>query len=282
MEDYCCDDDLAIAPLAELGIDVTSADWRTFDTQRHYDWVIVRSTWDYQRAADKFFSLLGRIDASASALANPLSVMRDNQDKRYLLDLQDQGIAIVPTTVLDSPSTSALRECLDTANGQDIVVKPVVSAGAERTHWLRAGADASVLAAAESDLAGLHVLVQPFLPEIQTDGEYSVFFFNGEYSHSIHKKPKSGDFRVQEEHGGLIHGVAPSGALLDAAKAALASLSEPTLYARVDVVKHRGAWLLMELELIEPSLYLRCDPLAPARFAHACKNYFSARSLANV
>ncbi|MBT8131764.1 MAG: hypothetical protein KJO35_05800, partial [Gammaproteobacteria bacterium] len=115
-------------------------------------------------------------------------------------------------------------------------------------------------------------LVQPFLPAIELEGEYSLFFFSGVFSHAILKIPKQGDFRSQEEHGSTIQPCRdPEKRLLKAANDALAVVSHDLLYARVDLVRKNNNrdFQLMELELIEPALYLRTDPEAPKRFAHA-------------
>jgi len=115
------------------------------------------------------------------------------------------------------------------------------------------------------------LLAQPFLNAITTEGEFSLFYFNGEHSHTILKTPQAADFRVQEEHGGIIRAVETENELRRAGDSALCAVGEKTLYARADFVRandDNGYWL-MELELIEPSLYLRTDPGAPERFARA-------------
>ncbi len=275
LESYVCDDDLAMEALEQSGVEVKTADWRTLKQWDEFDWAIVRSTWDYQSALHEFFTLLAAIDASPTKLANPLSVMNSNKDKRYLLEMQRAGVPIVPTKIVKSPTVADLRSFLADAGPDGMVVKPVVSAGAERTHWLVRGSAASDLEIAAKDLAGHIVLQQPFLPAIQTEGEYSVFYFNGDYSHTTIKQPKSGDFRVQEEHGGVITGVVPDPDLVTAAGHALATLEATPLYARVDLVRGEEGFLLMELELIEPSLYFSCDKDSATKFTAACHAYFA-------
>ena len=119
-------------------------------------------------------------------------------------------------------------------------------------------------------------MVQPFLQSIVGTGEYSVFYFGGKYSHTILKAPKADDFRVQEEHGGIISGVEPSEGLMAAANKAISAIGRSLLYSRVDLVLDAtGQFVLMELELIEPALYLRMDDGAPARFATAIDKWMS-------
>ena len=113
------------------------------------------------------------------------------------------------------------------------------------------------------------MLVQPFLAEIQTAGEWSLIFLGGEYSHATLKRPRAGDFRVQEQLGGSAEPARATPALIEQARAVVASISGPWIYARVDGLEIDGVFTLMELELIEPSLFLATDPQAPARFAEA-------------
>jgi glutathione synthase/RimK-type ligase-like ATP-grasp enzyme len=153
----------------------------------------------------------------------------------------------------------------------ELVVKPVVGAnavGAFRLHQGRWEQSASGVA---EFFRARPALVQPFVDSITTDGEYSLFYFDGAYSHAVRKVPALADFRVQEEHGASITAIEADGAMRSLADSALAALPQVPLYARVDVVRAGtgdGYWL-MELELVEPSLYLRMDPDAPARFADA-------------
>ena len=123
--------------------------------------------------------------------------------------------------------------------------------------------------------SGRRFMVQPFIENIQTEGEFSLFFFNGEYSHAIQKIPKAGDFRVQEEHGGDIVTVTPSADLLKTAHTVFSHIEPLPVYGRGDWVRGPdGRFLLMELELIEPSLYLRTDSGSAARFAAAFNQRF--------
>ena len=118
-------------------------------------------------------------------------------------------------------------------------------------------------------LAGREVLLQPFLPAVLNEGERSLVYFGGAFSHALDKVPIAGEFRVQEEHGGIITGVEPDSVSREAADAIVALIYPRPLYARVDLVRDQGRPLLMELELVEPSLYLRTNPGAPERFAAA-------------
>ncbi|MEM6646429.1 MAG: hypothetical protein AAF730_09270 [Bacteroidota bacterium] len=268
---YETDEALTEAPLAERGCTVeyvswtaAAADWSRFDA------VVIRTPWDYHKHVGAFLERLEAIEASGTPLLNALPLVRWNADKRYLRDLEQRSIAIVPTVwgEAEQPvSFEALFEQLDT---DAIVVKPVVSAGAMDTFRLQHPVSAEQKAQVEQPFAERPFMAQPFVKAVVTEGEFSVFVFDGAYSHCILKTPKAGDFRVQEEFGSRLVLVEPEPALLEAAERVLAVLDEVPLYARVDLVRMpSGTFALMELELIEPGLYFRLDPSSATRFAKA-------------
>ncbi|MEO0576646.1 MAG: hypothetical protein AAF004_14370 [Pseudomonadota bacterium] len=275
MDGYVCDDDVAIAPFADAGLDVETISWRAEAAWSTFDAVIIRSTWDYQHDHQAFFDTLRKISA-ATRLANPLALMRWNMDKRYLAELARDGVATVPTVFGEGLAPGQLPGMLESVT-EPHVIKPVISAGAERTFRIEPGMSEAQLAPIVAAHQKSAWMWQPFLTRITTEGEYSLFYFSGEYSHAILKTPKSGDFRVQEEFGGVIQAITPAAELRAAADQTLASLDSPPLYARVDLVRGNrdDAWQLIELELIEPSLYLRMDEQASARFAHAVNAWLS-------
>lgn len=269
---YVADDDLAIEPLDALGIDVETHSWRqTARDWAEFDLVVIRTPWDYQRDADRFLDVLDAIEIR-TALANPAAVARWNFDKHYLLELQQDGIDVV-STIWDEAYTAENFAIWQEALRSDVlIVKPTVSATAEHTYKLDVFDETLIDVFAERSF-----MVQPFVESIVTEGEFSLFFFNGEYSHTILKAPKTDDFRVQEEHGGIITSVRPEPAMLATANAVLGRISEKLLYARVDLVRYHGKFAVMELELIEPALYLRTDAEAPRRFARAIAEYLANR-----
>lgn len=267
MEGYVCDDGLALEPLAERDIKVETVSWRSDQDWSRFAAAIVRSTWDYQRYPSQFFQRLRAIDA-ATRLANSLDLMQWNMDKRYLAELAREGVATVPTVFgegLAPGQLAAMIEALDEPH----IIKPAISANAERTYPVQPGMPAEEIEAISAAHASSVWMWQPFLNNILSEGEYSLFYFNGALSHSIVKVPKSGDFRVQEEHGGDIVGCEPAPDLLQAADAVMAALDAPPLYARVDLVRsnRNDGWQLIELELIEPALYFRTATGAADRFA---------------
>ncbi|MFK8053887.1 MAG: RimK family alpha-L-glutamate ligase [Woeseiaceae bacterium] len=274
MDGYVCDDDEAFGAFAAKGLDVSVISWCADEDWSAFDGVIVRSTWDYQRHADAFFSVLGDIE-SHTRLANDLSLMQWNMDKVYLQSMQAAGIPIVPTVFGNGMDASKLAALLAEADSE-CVIKPTISAGAERTFRVPVAADDAVKRSVIDGHANSAWMWQPFLSQIVEEGEYSLFYFNGVFSHAILKKPQPGDFRVQEEFGGVITSVTPSETMRSAADAVMGYLDAAPLYARVDLVRGESDWMLIELELIEPSLYLRQDKGASDRFAEATRQFLSA------
>jgi glutathione synthase/RimK-type ligase-like ATP-grasp enzyme len=177
----------------------------------------------------------------------------------------------VPTVWRERLRPGDLRPLFEELDASEIVIKPVVGANADGAFRLAAHSEAEQAPAVEAYYANRSFLAQPFVPAIASEGELSLFYFNGEYSHCVLKTPQRGDFRVQEEHGGTIRPMEADDALLRAGATALAAVGEELLYARADFVRAPGdvRFCLMELELIEPSMYLRMDDCAPVRFARA-------------
>lgn len=269
---YVIDDGLAEAPLGALGIGLESVPWNAegIDWSR-YELVVIRSPWDYQRAPREFLARLQQISRAGPRLENPLALVKWNLDKQYMRDLDRRGVAIVPTVWRERLGVEELPALFEALGSDEIVIKPVVGANAEDTFRLDRRAWASNAEEIADCFADRALMAQPFVDSVLSAGEYSLIYLGNTFSHAIRKTPRRGDFRVQEEHGGVIVAAKPAEELLAAAAHVLAALPETPLYARIDLVAApagRGYWL-MELELVEPSLYLRMDPQAPARFAQA-------------
>jgi hypothetical protein len=268
---FFCDDDLAHAPFAARGWRIETVDWRRRDADwRAYDAVVIRSTWDYPADSERFLGTLADIEAAGTPLANSRRLAQWNLRKTYLHELAARGVRIVPTLAGRGDDGAQLERWRRELASAEIVVKPLIGANAGHTHRLGPQATGADLARVAPAYAGNEYLVQPFMERVVDEGEYSLFYFDGRCSHAILKTPKRDDFRVQEDHGGLIRRVEPESLLVECGERTLAALPEPCLYSRADYVRDRdGGFALMELELIEPSLYLRMDPEAPERFAEA-------------
>ncbi|MEU6152899.1 hypothetical protein ABZ816_23165 [Actinosynnema sp. NPDC047251] len=267
------DDDALIDVLADVGV---AADWSVWGSGETADLVILRSTWDYTERLGEFTSWC----SSVPALANPAAVVPWNTDKSYLVDLAAAGVPVVPTRVV-APGFSDWPE-------GEFVVKPTVGAGSRGA--LRVAAGDHSAASAHLDSLGVAALVQPYQSAVDSAGETALVFFGGQYSHAFTKGAmltpdaefdESGLYLVER-----LSGASPTAAqrrvaedALDAAVRLLGLRRGELLYARVDLVTgHDGAPLLLELELVEPSLGFRqADAAAPQRFASAVRAALSAR-----
>jgi glutathione synthase/RimK-type ligase-like ATP-grasp enzyme len=267
-------DHLAVPPLEAFGWRVDNVPWRATGVDwAGYDAVVIRSTWDYQAAPAAFMEVLERI-ARETVLHNGIETVRWNLRKSYLRDIAAHGGSIVPTRFSDGAGPAAVRAAFEAFGTDQLVLKPEVGANADDATRLRADGGAAPLERAAALFRGRGCLIQPFVPAVVAEGEYSLVWFDGAFSHAILKTPKRGDFRVQEEHGGVIRSVVPEPSLEAAAQQAMHALEAATgavpLYARLDLVRlEDGGWGVMELELIEPSLYFPYDAQSPQRFAAA-------------
>lgn len=273
-------DDVTYAPLKRLGWEVIEVAWsRPTEPWHHFDAVVIRSTWDYQDHVDAFFQTLATIESAKVPLLNSRSTCRWNMDKSYLRQLARTGVPIIPTLWLDRLDLATLEFCLQRFEAhQGFVVKPRVGANADNLFVL--DDTRNMWAEAARVFENQALMAQPFLPSIQSLGEYSLFYFGDAYSHAILKRPQAGDCRVQEEHGGTITAVKAPPEVKSLAERSLeainSALGETLLYARIDVVQlDDGSFALIEAELIEPSLYFSFDPESPQRFASVLNRMLS-------
>jgi len=275
--DFVIDDEHAIAPLNLLGWQVATVSWRqTHRPWSDFDAVIIRSTWDYWNDVPAFLKTLEQVNRE-TRLANPLNLVHWNMAKTYMRDLQQKGVGIVPTLWPDSLEADFLAGFQSQLGVDEIVVKPVVGANGEDAFRVSGSCTLEHLAGIQACFHNRECMIQPFMPNIISEGEYSLFFFSGEYSHAVLKIPAESEFRSQEERGAEIRSVAPQEKLLLRARQAIDTFSPAPLYARIDFIRNDADdFLVMELELIEPSLYLRMDPQAPGRFAAAIDQWARA------
>ena len=234
----------------------------------NYNYLIFRTIWDYFEFPNEFSAWLDMLESQNVKTLNPLSVIKRNQHKFYLQDLERQGIDIIPTVFI--PKNTGLDLSFLKANSwEKAVIKPAVSGGSYLTQLFSQSEIEDIEAEYATFAVQNDLLVQPFMPEIQEIGELSILFFKGKFSHAIVKKPKNGDFRVQSQFGGQYEIYEPDATLLATAQNIVETFSSDLLYARVDGILKDGQFLLMELELIEPDLYFDYHP-------DAKKNYLAA------
>lgn len=253
------------AALTAAGLIVEQRVWTDPGDLTGYDLVLPLFAWGYQRDVAAWYALLDRIESEGLPVVNPVPVLRWNSDKAYLAELGAKGVAVVPTVEVDALDDARLAEAMAELGVDEVVIKPAISGGADGTHRVAPGTPIP------ADALGQRRLVQPLMQGILTEGEFSLFFFAGKFSHAIVKRPASGDFRVQEQFGGReTVWDASDAAPQRLAAAALAAAPAPPVYARVDMVGDAAGTLhIMELELIEPSLFLHHAPDKGAAFGLA-------------
>jgi hypothetical protein len=280
--DYVTDYDVSFEPMAALGWTVDCVPWRDTSVDWNgYDAVYICTPWDYPQDPALFMRILESIDASSAQLINPLPLVRWSLAKTYLSDLERKGGAIVPSVWFEEFDASDIPGWFESLQNDTVVIKPGVGANAQDTFVLSQPVSPAQVAELQRTFEGRAFFVQPFMSNIRSEGEYSLFFFNGQYSHAILKTPEPGDFRSQEEHGAEIRSVVATPELVAAAEAILALVDPRPTYVRVDLVRdEHDTFRLMELELIEPSLYLRTDAGSSGRFAEAFDATFQALSSA--
>jgi glutathione synthase/RimK-type ligase-like ATP-grasp enzyme len=247
-----------------MGATVDPVAWTADADFAAYDLVLPLLAWGYHQHFAKWQAVLDSFERDSIRVANPVPVLRWNGDKSYLADLHCKGVATVPSLAFETIDDAALADARNVFGSSELVVKPLVSASAYGT--FRIGPDEAI----PDQVRGWRMLVQPWLEDIVNSGEYSLIFFDGEFSHSVSKVPRPGEFRVQPEYGGIIGPCDPPPGSIELAKAALAAAPAATTYARIDiVVGNDGALQVIELELIEPALFMDDAPDAGPRFAEA-------------
>ncbi|HEV2748401.1 MAG TPA: hypothetical protein VGW34_14020 [Allosphingosinicella sp.] len=252
-----------VAPLIRTGVAVEPVSWTASQDLRSFDLVLPLLVWGYHRARRQWHDRIAVWEEGQVKLRNPASVLRWNADKLYLSRLAKLGAPVVPTHFAERLTVPALAAAAAEFNTDRLVVKPQVSASAWQTiRWTPGGS-------LDGGPAG-PAMIQPFLPDIVEGGEISLVWLGRRFSHAIRKRPQPGDFRVQPEYDGIISRHEPAADELAAAEAILAAVEEELLYARIDLVRGLdGRPVLMELELVEPDLYLEYDAAGGTRWRDA-------------
>ena len=263
------DSRLLLPELEARGIDFApvvwndaGADWSAWDA------IVIRSTWDYFHHPREWAAWLDRVAELGVPMLNPLEVVRWNSHKSYLQQLAGAGVPVVDTVMTQGDAPVELADLLAGAGWDDAIVKPAIDGGAMRLFRVEDVDDPQ--ARFDELVAQGDVLVQPFLPSIQTEGEVSLLYFGRKLSHTVRKTAKPGDIRVQPVWGGHAETIGPTAEMVHIAERTFDAIDADLLYARVDLVRaDDGTLRLIELEALEPLLFLELDPAAPGRFADA-------------
>jgi len=256
--------DIEAQALIEAGCEVEPVPWTRPRELSAFDLVLPLVAWGYHLQYQQWLDFLDRVEKAGIAMLNPPALLRWNGDKAYLAELAEAGVPTVPTLAVETCCDADLEEARRRFESEWLVIKPPISASASGTH--RLGPDDDL----PSDSRGRPMIVQPLIEEIARTGEFSLMLFDGQFSHAVVKRPAAGDFRVQPHLGGVtVPSKAPPGAE-KLARQALAAAPARAIYARVDIVPDDdGVLRIMELELIEPALFLDHSPDGGAAFTQA-------------
>lgn len=243
-------------------------DWSQFDI------ALIRSTWDYLDEQKQFLEVLSQIEASSCRLFNPLAAVRWNIDKHYLFDLEKWGVPIIPTYLASHVEMGELHKMFVENQWQTVILKPTVGLGGSHSYQVPLHELDKTLVMLRTSQPGHEYLIQPFIKEVVTEGEWSFVYFNRQLSHVLLKKPASNDYRVQGIYGGTVHSAEPQSHDLVQAEAVIAQLPFDLLYARLDFVRVEGHLAVIEVELIEPIFSFNLVPESIMRLVNATRVRF--------
>jgi glutathione synthase/RimK-type ligase-like ATP-grasp enzyme len=263
------DDRLLLRAMRSLGSSVEPAVWE----DPHVAWdeatlCVIRSTWDYAYRRSEFLAWARRV-AAVAPLWNPEPVVVWNTHKQYLVDLAKRGVPTVPTRVLSAGTRVSLDTLAKETGWDTLILKAAVAQTGRYLRRVEPGSRHAGQRHLDRLLPHEDMLVQPFLPGVLSDGETSLVYVDGAFSHAVRKQPAAGDFRVHDDFDGSIVPVTPTPVQRRVAEAALAAAGQALLYGRVDLVPGPAGPVVMELELVEPDLYFASAPGAAERMARA-------------
>jgi len=264
-------DGVAQRALEARGAVVEGRPWNVAGTEfGGFDAVVLRSNWEYHLDPAGFRSWLDGVERAGARIWNTPDLVRWNLSKRYLVALQEAGVPTVPTALFDlAERRDGLAALLARHGGRRAVLKPEFGASAHETRLVTAATAPDVAAELASGVIQGSVLIQPFIEEIETRGEWSLIFIDSVFTHAVLKRPAAGDFRVQPWLGGTVESGRPPADALAAARTAMAALPRPSLYARIDGVETRDGFRIMEVEVNEPGLFFTHGPHGAERLAAA-------------
>ena len=270
------EDRLVMDGVEKLNLITIKKDWN--DT--NFNWsstksAIFRSTWDYFDQFSNFRNWLELVKEQCY-LINPYEQINWNLDKHYLLDLQKLDLPIVESVFVSKKTQLNLETISKSKNWKDIVIKPTISGAARHTYHLKNDEIKKFQDKWLSLTNNEDFMVQEFQKNILSTGEIAVMLFGGEYSHSVLKKAKKGDFRVQDDFGGSVEIINPSLEIIELAEKTVKSLKTMPLYARVDIIFDNGSNpVISELELIEPELWFRFKEESAYKLAEIVKDFLN-------
>ena len=268
------EDGLVEKALNKLGLRTIKKDWNDSD----FDWdsthiALFRTTWDYFDQFPNFNNWLEKVKTKCT-LINNYEQIRWNLDKHYLNDLKKWGVHIPKSEFIKRNSNISLEETSSNNNWDEIVIKPTISGAARHTYRLKNEEIKNFESKWENLISNEDFIIQEFQNNIIEKGEVAIMLFGGQYTHSVIKKAKSGDFRVQDDFGGSVENYQPSKEMIALAKKAIKQLKPTPAYARVDIIwDNESKIAVSELELIEPELWFRFNESAADKLAAEIKDF---------
>ena len=264
------DDRPLVDALATRGFRAEPVVWSNGHDPVRYRALVLRSCWDYHRHPDAFRAWLALIGRSDVPVLNPVPLLQWNLHKRYLFQLADRGIAIPRTALVRAGTGADLAATLEAADLDHVVVKPAVSLSGHDTHLITRRDASSRQRWFAHQVQHRDMLIQEYLPAVESEGETSFVFLGGRFSHAILKRAAAADFRVHDEYGGSKERIVTDPETVTRAHDVLrAADAIDAVYARVDAIVTPRTFTVIELELIDPSCYLQLDAEAGIRFADA-------------
>jgi glutathione synthase/RimK-type ligase-like ATP-grasp enzyme len=262
-------DQLLIPALAKHSINAKAVIWDDETVNwTDFNYLIFRNTWDYYEKQQEFDFWLEKIEKLGIKTLNSISIINQNKHKFYLRDFQKQGITILPTIFIDKTEDLNLSKIIP-KHWKKAVIKPAYSAGSYQTQVFEISETENINQQYKPIASEKELLLQEFMPQIQTLGETSFVFFNKKFSHAVNKKPVEGEFRIQSQFGGKYTSIEPSIELIAKAQKIVNTFQGDLLYARVDGIVIEKELHLMEIECIEPDLYFNLSENSQTKFVTA-------------
>ena len=273
------EDNLLVRGLQAQGFQAQSVIWNdpTIDWNQ-FDIALIRSTWDYLDEQEQFLHVLSQIDSSSCRLFNPLAAIRWNIDKHYLFDLEKWGVPIIPTVLASTLETESFHNLFADKQIQTVILKPTIGLAGSNSHRVAVDNLNKTLTMLRASQPQQEYLIQPFIEDIVSEGEWSFIYFNRQLSHVLLKQPALNDYRVQGIYGGTVRPVRPLPDDLLQAEAVIAKIPFDILYARLDLVRVQRHLSVMEIELIEPIFSFNLVPESISRLVHSMRDKFEMRS----
>lgn len=262
--------------LTEEGISTEIVPWSDPEVDwSRFSMLLIKSPWDYFDYYEEFLNWIQKISALDIPVLNSLEILIWNSNKKYLLEIEEKGFKVISGQLLPKGEPINWSGLQSKFGNEPYIIKPLVSGGAKNTFKIGLETKGEVKRKVDDLILSEGFLAQPFVPEIETVGEYSLIFFNSVFSHAVLKSPAKSDFRVQHYFGGTISVIEPSNQLLSSCQKFVDEFCQETLYVRVDGVLIEGEFHLMELEMIEPYLFLNTSKEALKNYKKAIRDRLS-------